>query len=277
MKTQEWLIVDKAGQSAWYSTTQELTAVRHRELFACSRGPIRPPVAFTSRLALLALLGLLGCASPEHRLLWSTTGGGETTSPEGQGGVAESPDSSGLPTEGRGGAACAGPGCPDTGGQLPTKCKVSPDCEPGFVCSDGQCVACNDIPHLACACPPGWTQKPMLERGCPVCGCFPPKGCSSDLECPAGEICYAGAACDFECLALGAPPGALPGSLECCFGNLCGMPGCPPPRLDCLVVGCQRPQDSCQSSCANPVCTCDRRGWLCDPTCAPGTSRCVPM
>jgi hypothetical protein len=286
MKTQEWLIVDKAGQSAWFSATPVVTTRHDRELFAWSRGPIKRPVAFLSQAAPYALFGLLGCANPEHQLLWSTGGSGdETSAPASQDGLPESPDPSGLPAGGQGGSACAGPDCAGVSGQ--PSCETSLDCQPTFVCSDGVCVGCDTIPHTCESqqCPVGWTAVPVLERGCAVCGCRPPKGCSSDTECPLGEVCYAGVACDQECLTSGAlslgalPPGVL--DAQCCYGNLCAMPGCPRPpgfRLDCMVVGCSRLQDSCQSSCTNPVCTCDRRrGWLCDPTCLPGSSRCVPL
>jgi hypothetical protein len=134
------------------------------------------------------------------------------------------------------------------------ECQTDPDCAEGFWCIQEVCAPCEA--SVDCAFP----LLAVPRNGCTWC--VPLGDCAGDADCPAGNVCYAGLAC-------------LPGCSDpsCCFGSLCGEPGCGRPvDLDCSLVGCAD-SGTCDVNGDWQNCTCTGDSWSCS---ADPENACVP-
>lgn len=125
-------------------------------------------------------------------------------------------------------------------------CETDEDCAESTWCISGVCSACPTT--LSCPEPP---MLEIIRHGC--AWCVPLWDCNSELECDEGEVCYAGRTCESGCN----------GDSTCCFGNICGPPGCPATNaLDCARVGCPNGY-YCDVVDPDQVCACNEGNWLC--------------
>ena len=142
------------------------------------------------------------------------------------------------------------------------QCDAHGQCPVGKICDNRICVACELTPtEEECfpRCDELGQRAMLVERnGCTLCECLPASQCWTDAECAAPEICFPGQRCD-------CPEGVF--GPECCYGNLCGMPECPPTdTLPCSVVGCPDGQ-VCEPPCPPTDCWCDGEAWECGDLC----------
>ncbi len=115
------------------------------------------------------------------------------------------------------------------------RCIDDRDCEFGALCDEGVCHGC-ERDELESDCPDECEGEQLLveieRNGCPVCECAPESDCFDDEDCEEpGEVCYPGLTCADGCR-----------EPDCCWGNLCAVPGCLLPSLfthNCDTIGCQ--------------------------------------
>jgi hypothetical protein len=175
----------------------------------------------------------------------------------GQGGNA---GTGGLPEGGESGDSQATGGGPEesggsqgvAGGAGKISCARHLDCPEFQTCHGGLCTPCSTS-ALDCSqpCPAEQRRVAVIRNGCAICECAPASECRSDSECEAGEVCYRGAQCEEGCE-----------SLDCCYGNRCGISGCSGPPPSCSVSGCEGGA-VCEPSCMEASCSCDGMNWSC--------------
>lgn len=166
--------------------------------------------------------------------------------------------------------------CADTVGQTRFACRDTSECLPGFTCRGGECRSddtppgpCAEGDHETCAVAScervcgadgGWSAcapstGPGFERdpnNCGACGrqCSARLGdsltciagrctCTSDLDCPSGDVCLAGGVCGMD-----TDPCA---HVSCALGEVCRGGTCAP--VTC-AAGCD-PGEVCDTSSGN--------------------------
>jgi hypothetical protein len=181
-----------------------------------------------------------------------TVGSGGTTTSGGESGETST---GGITTGGStGGSGIAGAGA--SGGFAGASCGGHADCPELQTCEFSVCAPCADS-AIDCSqpCPAQQIRVATIRNGCAICECAPPSECTKDGDCAMGEICYRGAQCEDGC----------GDSLECCFGNHCGVPGCSGPPPSCSLAGCEG-GNVCQPTCIEATCFCNGMVWLCSDT-----------
>jgi hypothetical protein len=150
-------------------------------------------------------------------------------------------------------ARVTGDASPDAPGGIGGACAGHESCPPGAICQGGICAPCPGEPSCPAACPFAFSPILVDRNGCAICECAPRSECRSDADCHPAQICYAGVQCEDGC-----------SEPECCFGNLCSAPGCPPAELgaSCAVAGCHA-GGQCLSNCARAACECRGGSWDC--------------
>jgi hypothetical protein len=175
-----------------------------------------------------------------------------------------------------------------TAGCTPSYC---PDCKGGRVFSE--CLRPNaEAPHcFACAGCRDWndcqaTYECLAPGEFPGCGpCDPTPGCSSDVDCAAGQVCekegclcvqnMTGMICIPSCAKAGCPNGQTCGESGHCAPTLCDATTPCPKLFDCLM-----PLDSREGTCARHSCTQDSDcsgGFCVDGACYQMLGTCVPI
>ncbi len=154
------------------------------------------------------------------------------------------------------GGATGGSGMGASGGFLAVVCSRHSDCPSQQICASGSCTPCmGSAMDCSQPCPAQQVRVATIRNGCAVCECAPPSECSKDADCAMGEVCYRGAQCEDDC----------GDDLDCCFGNHCGVPGCPLPIPSCNLAGCEG-GNVCEPSCSESTCFCNGMVWLCSDT-----------
>ena len=151
-------------------------------------------------------------------------------------------------------AGAAGVAVDYVGACATAACVADTDCAQFESCEAGVCSICPDIDCAAC--PDG--SSPRLRPHCGGCDCSPlPPECSSDADCPLGDLCITDPAT---------------GVARCSAPSSCG-----PSPAGCRTTGCGF-GETCDitAGCSPSACSCDAEtgSWICTDDCGGGT--CVP-